>query len=235
MGQLYLALLGSPEIRHDGQVITFRTRKALALLIYLAVNGGMHSREKLTALFWPESEEEQSRATLRSTLVYVRKALAERSNPANPHVLVEHDALGFNFASDFVLDLNILQAAWQATRTPPDAPGKQGASEGKDRDVLTGLQQAVNVYRGDFLEGFFLNDAPDFEEWIGTQREYWHRRMDAIFNRLAQMQSERGETSDAIETITRWITYDPFNELAYQRLMQAHIVAGDRAAALRTY
>ena len=236
MGQLHFALLGPPDIRHDGHMVPFRTRKALALLIYLAVNGGMHSREKLTALFWPESEEEQSRATLRSTLVYVRKSLAEMSTSTLPHLLIAHDALGFNFASDFALDLNTLQAAWEVIRTPPDAPGgRQGVHEGKDRDVLTGLQQAVSVYRGDFLEGFFLNDAPDFEEWIGTQREYWHRRMDAIFNRLSQMQSERGETSDAIETITRWITHDPFNELSYQRLMQAHFAAGDRTAALRTY
>ena len=235
MGQLNLALLGAPEIRHDGQMVTFRTRKALALLIYLVVNGGMHSREKLTALFWPESEEEQSRATLRSTLVYVRKTLGEMSNPTSPHVLVEHDAIGFNFASDFALDLNILQAAWQVTRAAPDAPGGQGAREGKERDTLTRLQQAVNVYRGDFLEGFFLNETPDFEEWIGAQREYWHRRMDTVCNHLSQMQSEGGEVSDAIETSTRWITHDPFNELAYQRLMQAHSAAGDRAAALRTY
>ena len=68
MGQLDLAFLGTPEVRHAGQVVTFRTRKALALLVYLVVKGGLHSREKLTALFWPESDEEQSRATLRSTL-----------------------------------------------------------------------------------------------------------------------------------------------------------------------
>jgi DNA-binding SARP family transcriptional activator len=111
MGQLNLSLLGTPEVRHAGQVLTFRTRKALALLIYLVVKGGKHSREKLTALFWPESDEEHSRATLRSTLVYVRTTLGEMSNPAMPHLLIEHDAIGFNFASDFDLDLNTLQAA----------------------------------------------------------------------------------------------------------------------------
>jgi DNA-binding SARP family transcriptional activator len=56
MGQLNLAFLGTPEVRHGGQVVTFRTRKALALFIYLVVKAGMHSREKLTALFWPESD-----------------------------------------------------------------------------------------------------------------------------------------------------------------------------------
>src|SRR5437016_697146 len=173
MGQLHLAFLGTPEVRHAEQVVTFRTRKALALLIYLVVNGSLHSREKLTALLWPESEEEQSRATLRSTLVYVRTSLGEMRNPAMPHLLIEHDALGFNFASDFDLDLNILQAAWTLTRTSPGTPGGQGRQEQEGQhNVLLRLQQAVHVYRGDFLEGFYLNDAPDFEEWVGKERAY---------------------------------------------------------------
>src|SRR5215469_766041 len=88
MGQLHLAFLGTPEVRHSGQVVTFRTRKALALLIYLVVKGGMHSREELTALFWPESDEEQSRATLRSTLAYLRKTLGEMSDPQLSHLLI---------------------------------------------------------------------------------------------------------------------------------------------------
>ncbi len=236
MSQLNLALLGTPEVRHAGQALTFRTRKALALLIYLVVKGGKHSREKLTVLFWPESDEEQSRATLRSTLVYVRKTLGEMSNPALSHLLIEHDSIGFNFASDFDLDLNTLQTAWKLVRTPLDAsPGQAVRGEELHRDVLTQLQQAVNVYRGDFLEGFYVGDAPDFEDWIGTQREYWHRRMDAIFHRLSQLQFERGEISDAIDTTSRWVTHDPFNELVYRRLMQLHVAVGDRTAALQTY
>ena len=236
MAHLKLAFLGSPEVRHNEQILTFRTRKALALLIYLVVNRGLHSREKLTALFWPESEEEQSRATLRSTLVYLRKTLGEMSNPALPHLLIEHDAIGFNFASDFELDLDTLQAAWELARASPDAPRREEVHEEKGHgNVLAGLQQAVNLYRGDFLEGFYLHETPDFEEWISTERAYWHRRMDAICNRLSQVQFERGETSLAIETTTRWIAHDPFNELAYRRLIQVHLAAGDRTAARRAY
>src|SRR5215470_13170189 len=59
--------------------------------------------------------------------------------------------------------------------------------------------------------------------------------MDAICNRLSQMQFERGETSLAIETTTRWMSHDPFNELTYRRLVQMHLATGDRTTALRTY
>ena len=96
-GHLTLLLLGTPEIRHAGRVATFPTRKALALLTYLAVEGGQHSREKLTALFWPESDAERGRTVLRRTLAYLREALRAGDQPADtPHLVVERDALGFN-------------------------------------------------------------------------------------------------------------------------------------------
>ncbi|HKF35407.1 MAG TPA: AAA family ATPase, partial [Ktedonobacteraceae bacterium] len=101
--------------------------------------------------------------------------------------------------------------------------------------VLPRLQQAANLYRGNFLEGFYVGDAPSFEDWVGTERQFLHRRMDAIFHRLSQVQFERGEINDAIETTTRWVSHDPFNELVYRRLMQMQVATGDRTAALQTY
>lgn len=72
-----LLLLGPPEVRHAGQPATFATRKALALLVYLALEGGAHSREKLTALLWPESDTERARMALRRTLAYLREAIGD--------------------------------------------------------------------------------------------------------------------------------------------------------------
>ncbi len=56
MSLLRLAVLGAPEVFHDGSRLTFSLRKAQALLLYLAVEGGMHSRSKLAAFLWPDSE-----------------------------------------------------------------------------------------------------------------------------------------------------------------------------------
>jgi len=68
MGLLRLAVLGPPEIFHDGSRLTFSLRKAQALLLYLAVEGGLHSRSKLAALLWPDSETSDARRTLRNAL-----------------------------------------------------------------------------------------------------------------------------------------------------------------------
>jgi DNA-binding SARP family transcriptional activator len=72
MGLLRLAVLGAPEVFHDGARLTFALRKAQALLIYLAVEGGMHSRNKLTALLWPDSEPRDARRSLRNALTPLR-------------------------------------------------------------------------------------------------------------------------------------------------------------------
>ena len=78
MSRLSLAVLGTPQVRHGGQPVSFPTRKALALLIYLAVESGLHSREKLTALFWPESDSLRGRATFRRTLETIERIITDQ-------------------------------------------------------------------------------------------------------------------------------------------------------------
>jgi DNA-binding SARP family transcriptional activator len=234
MGRLELAWLGTPEVRHAGAAVTFPTRKALALLAYLAVEGGMHSREKLSALFWPESDAEHGRTALRKTLAFLRSALRDTSDPqpspAAPHLIVAREALGLNTASDLDLDLQTLQTAWTLAHTP--AVRLEDEARGR---LLDRLQAAVERYRGDFLEGFALSDAPAFDEWAGVQREVWRHRAQAVCERLVQLHSEAGEVQRAIDTVLRWLALDPLDEEAHRYLMQLHLRAGDRPAALRAY
>ncbi|HEY3232684.1 MAG TPA: BTAD domain-containing putative transcriptional regulator, partial [Roseiflexaceae bacterium] len=216
--------------------LKFRTRKTLALLIYLAVEGGMHAREKITALFWPDSDRPHGRTMLRTTITYLRDALHDDPQPA--HLVVERDALGFDRSSDYGLDLHSLDDAFALISLPEGVPHPHAdvrLLDDRRAQMLAQLQQAVQRYRGEFLEGFALEDAPDFEEWVRLQREAWHRRMSAVFERLAQLQADSGAFPSAIDTITHWVAHDPWNERAYQSLMQLHLAVGDRTAALRTY
>ncbi len=238
MGRLHLAFLGTAEVRHAERVLTFPTRKALALLIYLVTKESLHPREKLTALLWPESDEEHGRMALRRTLALLRQSLDEGSeSQGRMHLLVERETLGFNFVSDFDLDLHQLNTALALMRSQarPHTEQGTGVPEESRRHLLSKLQQAAHVYRGEFLAGFSLEDAADFDDWIGAQRAYWQRQMEGIFNRLSQVQFEGGEIANAIETTTRWVAHDPLNEAAYRRLMRLHLAAGDRYSALETY
>ncbi len=77
MSNLKIALLGPPEVYHADQLLAIPDRKALALLVYLAVEGGAHARQRLTRLFWPESDMAHGRAALRNTLLHLRHVLGE--------------------------------------------------------------------------------------------------------------------------------------------------------------
>src|SRR5437867_12829920 len=108
MGDLYLTLLGPPEVRHGDQVLLFSTRKELALLIYLAVEGHVHSRKKLSEQFWPEGDARHGRAALRITLLPLRHLLGEGADvfPV-PHLLIKSDTLGLDPTSAVEFDLPI--------------------------------------------------------------------------------------------------------------------------------
>ena len=219
MGHLTLLLLGTPEIRHAGQPAAFPTRKSLALLAYLAVAGGLHSREKLTALFWPESDAERGRAVLRRTLAYLREALRAGDHQAGAsHLLVERDALGFD-PSDSESDLAAVQIAWQRVRLVSPTAAEPAEDRG---NFIAQLHDAAQRYRGDFLEGFNLSDAPGFDEWAAVQREVWHRRMSLILDRLSEAQLEGGDVPGALETTARWIAHYPLNEAAHRRRIIVH-------------
>src|SRR5438105_1775350 len=160
MGRLRLALLGTPEVRHAEEVLTFPTRKTLALLVYLAVEKGLHTRDKLTAFFWPESDVMRGPAPLRNTLGHLRSVL--RDAPGEPqtqgdgrqtHLIVERDALGFDFTSDYDLDLFIVESAFTLIRSPSVV---HDVRSNLRSSLLAQLQQATTCYRGGFLEGFSL-------------------------------------------------------------------------------
>src|SRR5712692_2414826 len=234
MGDLYLTLLGPPEVRHADQMLLFSTRKELALLIYLAVEGRVHLRKNLSEQFWPEGDARHGRAALRLTVLHLRHLLGEGAgvDPV-PHLLIQRDTLGLDLTSAVELDLHILLEACTSARASTNTTLTM--PQEAHRTLLARLQRAISLLRGEFLEGFSLRDAPAFDDWVRFQREYWHLRTSEVFDRLSQMQFEAGELEAAIETVNRWLVLAPLQEDAYRRLMRLHFAVGDRAAALHTY
>jgi DNA-binding SARP family transcriptional activator len=227
MGRLSVALLGTPQIRHDGRHVVFPTRKSEALLIFLAVEGGFHSRERLTALLWPESDEEHARGSLRSALAFLRQVLAEtQEQHGPPHLLVERALLTLAEGAELELDIHTLREAAELSR---------GAARVPVHELVARLREATSRYRGDFLEGFSLSDAPDFDDWVSQQRERWHRQAGLVFDRLSQALFDGGELLEAIDVASRWVALDPLNEAAHHCLIRAQAAAGDWAAARRSY
>ena len=214
MSTLYFTLLGSPHVRHADQVLLFSTRKELALLLYLVVEGRPHLRKHLSELFWPEGDALHGRAALRITLFHLRNMLDVGAGAdAVPHLLSKRDTLTLDLTSNVTLDLHTLHEAWTLARASTHTTLTM--PEDAYRSLLAQLQRATSLARGEFLESFSLRDAPAFDDWARFQREYWHLRTSEVFDRLSQMQFEAGELEAAIETVNRWLVLSPLHEDAY--------------------
>lgn len=229
--QLKLNLMGPPEVRLGNKSLKFPTRKTLALLIYLALEGGEQPRDLLAALLWPESNQGRSYASLRNTLSHLQSALSEARELAQTSFLaVTHSALALNPEADIQLDLRMVEDAYALARAE-----RSSRASPQNFDSLPLLQKAAAYHRGDFLAGFSLGDAPSFDDWVDMQREVWRRRLGLILDRLSEIQFARGEFAETAETASLWIALDALNEVAYRRKMRAHFAAGERGQALETY
>ncbi len=228
---LHLFALGPPEVRLGENLLTFPTRKTLALLFYLALEAGAQPREHLAALLWPEASPERSHASLRNTLGHLQTVLRQASGQAHPpYLTVTHNSLGMNPGAEIILDLQLVERAYTLARADRSS---RMLPEGSASLPL--LESAVACQRGDFLAGFSLGDAPGFDDWAVMQREVWHRRLSLILDRLSEIQFSRGEFASAADTASRWMAMDALNEVAYRCKMRAHFAAGERGQALETY
>src|SRR5438270_5618855 len=216
MSQIQLSLLGTPVVKHGERTLTFSTRKALALLVYLAVEGGTHPRKTLSESFWPELDAEHGRAALRATLLELRKLLERSDGPGEPaHLLIERDMLGVEQGSSLLLDLRLVEAASkQLARGTP-----QLADEARE-ELLAQLERATGVARGPFLAGFMLRDSQFFDDWTRQQREYWHLRLHQLFDALSMLYERAGGVERAIEAVAGWLSFDPFNGEGWRLLMR---------------
>jgi len=232
MSLLRVAVLGSPEVFHNGSRLTFALRKAQALLLYLAVEGGLHPRSKLAALLWPDSEPSDARKGLRNALALLRGLLvdADASPAVHSHLLGEHELLGLNLQVPLELDLDVVQQAWKAAQALSTVP-----SEPQRTALVAQVQHALSLVRGPFLDSFWLREETAFDAWHEQQQRQWQVRLQLLLDRLSSWQEAGGELEQAIATLTRWLALDPLAEEAYRRLMRVHLALGETSAALQVY
>jgi len=185
---LRLFALGPPEVRLGDNLVVFPTRKALALLFYLALEAVQQPRERLASLLWPESSPEHSYASLRNTLSRLQIALRQAGDqPHSAYLSITKTSLGLDPEANIDLDLHRIARAYALANTDRSSQSLPLGS-----DSLPALQMAAACQRGEFLAGFSLGDAPGFDDWAAVQREDWHRRLGLVLDRLSEIQFARG-------------------------------------------
>jgi DNA-binding SARP family transcriptional activator len=206
---LSVSVLGPPVMLADGAPLAVDTRKATALLVYLAVEGGVHNRDSLAELLWPDYATDRGRAALRRTLSTLRSALGGR------WVTVARDSVSL-----------------EGEGIEVDVAEFRRLSGGED---LEELEQAASLHRGGFLAGFGLRDSGVFDDWQSFRSASLARELGAVLDRLADGWAAGGDAARAIEHARRRLALDPLNEAAHRRLIGLYGTAGERAAALAQY
>jgi len=183
--------------------------RRLALLAYLAAASpqGFHRRDTLLALFWPELDQEHARAALRQALHVVRDALGGDAVTSRGD-----EEIGLDFAQ-VSCDVAAFERALRIGQ----------------------LEEALDLYRGALLEGFFISDAPEFEHWLETERA----RLQLAAAGAARALAERSESVNDLTRAVRWtrrsIELAPSDEGLVRRLIALLDRQGDRAGALEAY
>lgn len=217
---LRLNLMGSPDIRVDGTPIAVDTRKAVAILAYLALEPGPHPRDTLVDLLWPDADVDRARSSLRRTLSTVRTSLGGRWMTADRSIVtLDRDGVSVDVV-EFLVAAEDLHGHGRADTCPA---------------CLRDLPRAVALLRGDFMAGFSSRDAAPFEAWMTNRSEYLRRTADEVHTRLAMARATEGDYAGAIRCAEARIALDPLNEDAHRSLMLFAAWLGDRSAAVDTY
>ncbi|NHN37234.1 alpha/beta fold hydrolase [Pseudomaricurvus alcaniphilus] len=205
-------LLGGCECQWtDGRAIEFSSRKALALLVLLAMAPHMHrTREQVAATLWSRSAEEQGRASLRQTLSELRKLLGE---------------------DNAILRASGSQIALDPARVEVDAVQLQQVAVA---DSIDEQSRVTDLYRGDFLAGFSLRDN-EFEDWAIIERRRLRDLAVSALIRLCDHYLQAGDVERGIPIAESLVEVDALAEAGHRALMLYYAMQGRRNEALRQY
>jgi DNA-binding SARP family transcriptional activator len=208
--RLSVSLVGRLGVRFNGRLIELRTRKAGAVLSYLALSEAkQESRERLVGLLWSRSDEEKARASLRQVVRELRSLLEEAGYDG---FVAERLMVG--------LDVDRIEVDIESVI--------QLAEGGRVHPLLLDTPQLD----GRLLEGMDDLD-PSFRVWVLAKRQTIHER---LMRNLDEGLTSPSVPTDAKKRIAAAIVnLDPTHEYACRHLMRAHAEEGDTAGALRIY
>lgn len=204
-----LGLLGPVEVLVHGTALRgFESRKALALLCYLAVSGQPIPRVVLANLFWQDKSEPQGRANL-------SRVLNNLSSLLPGSLLTDRESVQL-IREQFSIDI----LEFETLRARGDAAS---------------LAAAATLDRGEFMAGMYLDNCPEFEIWLVAERERWRQRVALTLELLADEYARYGDPKTALPFAARLLEMEPWHEQAHRQMMRLLAQMGQRGAALQQY
>jgi DNA-binding SARP family transcriptional activator/predicted ATPase len=235
MAVLNLSLFGPFTAACDEkQPISFPTQKAQALLIYLLVeNERPHRRESLFTTLWPGMPEKSARQNLRQVLYSLNKSFQEMTGSNGDDqvsfLLSDRRTIQMNPDAAASVDLHRLGALMREYQNH-EHPSLEKCAKCRRK-----LEEAAEIYQGDFLEDFYLEDSNLFEDWAEAVREKYRRLAIEVLSTLAEIYIFHEEYANAEKVIDRQLEMDDLLENAHRQRMEVLALSGRRLEALRHY
>jgi serine/threonine-protein kinase len=183
--------------------------KRIALFAYLCIAQprGFHHRDTLLGLFWPNADEEHARTSLRKSLHFLRRALGDDAILSRGD---EEVAVDFQRVS---CDVALFEENLRVNR----------------------IEEALEIYRGDLLTGFFIDDAPEFDQWLHSQRTGLRASAARAAYGMSDLLDKAGSTGAAVSWARRSLELADTDERTLRRLVELQCRAGDRTGAIQAY
>lgn len=210
---LAVQMLGPPTIQWEGEYLNLPRRRVRALLFRLALDMRPVAREHLACLFWPDSSNSDAHRDLTHLLTHLRNSLP------NPNLIQS--------TADFVfLDPRFAWSDSRAFLALFDSPAER---------TVALLLEAAALCRGPLMDGFYLDDCPEYEAWLTLERAIWERRYLSLITLLEVASRNSDDVVVAMKCARYLLNDDPLDIAAHRRLVEAQLAHGDRERALRQF
>jgi predicted ATPase/DNA-binding SARP family transcriptional activator len=217
--RLMIFTLGGVRIQRADESITgLTTKKAEALLIYLAATRRPQPREVLAELLWDERTQSQAMANLRGVLTNLRQVLGD-------YLVITRNTSSINPNADIWLDSVELEDSLAETHI-------QGPL---DAALAHQLAKSLELYQGEFLQGFSVFDCRGFEDWATRERERLYHLTADGYSALVSYKLEQKDFQKGIAFARRLLELDPLMESAHRQMMQLLEASSQRSAALAQF
>jgi WD40 repeat protein/DNA-binding SARP family transcriptional activator len=212
---LRIKLFGSPEVwLEEEKVAGFITVKSRALLFYLAMKPGVHSRQTVATLLWPETTESRAAKNLRNALSNLRKLVGT-------HLDITRQTVAFKRESEYVLDVEQFSALLERYR--------------RGQEDIGDLETAVSLYTGDFLDGFHVPLSVTYEDWLTSEREQLRQAALTALYSLGVWYAKQENIDASLKHVTHLLTLDYLSEKGQQLQMALLAQVGQRNKAIAHY
>jgi predicted ATPase/DNA-binding SARP family transcriptional activator len=217
---LKIYTLGRLTIELNGDILSdFVSQKAPALFVYLLHHPREHERDVLAELFWSDTSSEQALKNLRTILSNLQKNLGDYLEASRQTLAIAHPET--IWLDSRVFSQSLISIQEKAAYSP--------------RRILAELDQALELYQGDFLLGLKTGGAPELDTWLSLERESLRAKLQKALYLAMELCSAQGDYARGILYGKRLMALDPFYERGLRLLMRLYAYADNRNAALQSY